>query len=99
MMARRVIVGTTSRSISTCLPLNRPRLTPVMFASGRAMLPTSPVPSGSLAATNTIGMVWVARFADAAPEFPAATMTSTGIAASSAAALANGSASGPANRQ
>jgi hypothetical protein len=60
---------------------------PVMFPLGRARLPTRPDPTGSLTASMTTGMVFVACLTATAPGVLAATITST-LSATSAAANA-----------
>jgi len=65
------------------------RLLPVMFPPGRAKLATNPLPTGSLLAVITMGMLWVAcRTARTACE-PPATITSTFRLTSSAASRAS----------
>src|SRR2546429_2853389 len=63
MMATRASSGTISFNISRYFPamLACRTVKPVMLPSGRAMLATNPLPIGSDTATNTIGMVRVAR--------------------------------------
>ena len=51
-------------------------LTPVTLPPGRARLATTPVATGSMAATNTTGIVLVAFFAGTTDGVPEATSTS-----------------------
>ncbi len=64
---------------------------PVTFPPGRAKLATSPVPTGSVTCTMTIGTVLVARFATRAAGKPTATITSTLRPTNSAASSGSGS--------
>src|SRR6516165_879969 len=65
MIANRRRPGTTSRRNSSFLPLVSDIwfARPVTLPPGLARLATRPVPIGSFAAANTIGMTAVARFA------------------------------------
>src|SRR5215472_13704896 len=78
MIANRRRPGTTSRKSSSRLAARSAAWfdRPVMLPPGRARLATRPVPSGSVATANTIGMTEVACFA-ATTEAPAVTMRST----------------------
>jgi len=62
---------------------------PVTFAPGRGRLATRPLPTGSPARGNTIGIADVACFAASAGAVPAVTMTSTLSRTNSAAISAN----------
>jgi hypothetical protein len=79
MIAKRRRPGVTSRKSSIRLPARSGAWpdSPVMLPPGRAKLSTKPVPSGSFAAPNTIGMTDVTCFAARAASFPPVTMTST----------------------
>src|SRR2546423_4988393 len=63
MSATRASCGTISFNISRYFPamLACSTVKPVMLPPGRAMLATNPLPIGSDTATNTIGIVPVAR--------------------------------------
>src|SRR5262249_49066711 len=89
-MATRVAVGATLCSISTSLPLRSVlRIeTPVMLCPGRPRLSTKPLPTGSLDAAMTIGIVAVAFCAALITGVSPATMTSTLRCTTSAASSA-----------
>ena len=78
MIANRRRAGTTSRRSSTFFPTRSGdwRDRPVTLLPGRARFATKPLPTGSNAIGNTMGMTEVARMAAATP-FPPVTMTST----------------------
>src|SRR5262245_947731 len=71
--------GTNSRESSSRLPATSAAWfdDPVTFPPGRARLATKPVPTGSPADANTIGMTDVACFAARTDAVPQVTMTST----------------------
>ena len=79
MIANRRRPGTTSRNSSSRLPARSVARVdrPVTLPPGRARLATRPVPTGSPATANTIGMADVACFAATTFAVPAVTMTST----------------------
>jgi hypothetical protein len=64
MIATRRRPGTTSRKSSSRLPASSLAKVakPVTLPAGRARLPTKPLPTGSPAVANTIGMTDVAFF-------------------------------------
>ena len=65
------------------------RLLPVMFPPGRAKLATNPLPTGSLLAVITMGMLWVACWTARTACEPPATITLTFRLMSSAASRAS----------
>ena len=79
MIANRRRPGTTSRKSSRRLPARSVVWAdrPVTLPPGRARLATRPLPTGSSASANTIGMTDVACFAARTGAAPAVTMTST----------------------
>src|SRR6516164_2474855 len=78
MIANRRRSGTTSRNSSRRLPARSVDWSdrPVMLPPGRDRLATKPLPTGSFATANTIGMTDVACFT-ASSAVPDVTMTST----------------------
>src|SRR5262249_55030481 len=90
MIANRRRSGTTSRNSSRRLPARSVDWSdrPVMLPPGRDRLATKPLPTGSFATANTIGMTDVACFA-ARSAVPDVTMTSTFSWTSSAAISTN----------
>ena len=78
MIAKRRRLGSTSRKSSIRLPASSVDWTdrPVALPPGCASEATMPLPTGSTALANTIGIVEVACFA-AATAVPTVTMTST----------------------
>src|SRR6516225_4383691 len=78
MIANRWRSGTTSQNSSRRLPARSVDWSdrPVMLPPGRDRLATKPLPTGSFATTNTIGMTDVACFT-ARSAVPDVTMTST----------------------
>src|SRR5262249_1881760 len=87
MIATRRSPGTSSRSRSSRLPARSVDRTdsPVTLPPGRARLATSPLPTGSPATENTIGIVAVACFAATISGVPEVTIISTLRRANSAA--------------
>ena len=79
MIANRRRPGTTSRKSSICLAARSVDWfdRPVTLPPGRARLATRPVPTGSPADANTIGITDVTCFAAMTFAVPAVTMTST----------------------
>ena len=87
MIATRRSPGTSSRSRSSRLPARSVDRTdsPVTLPPGRARLATSPLPTGSPAAVNTIGIAVVTCFAAVISGVPEVTIISTLRRANSAA--------------
>ena len=87
MIARRRRPGTTSRNRSRRLPATSGCCTdrPVTLPPGLGRLATRPVPTGSAAAANTMGMVDVARLAASTFAVPEVKIRSTLSRANSAA--------------
>jgi hypothetical protein len=77
--ATRATLGKASLSSSNLLPSRSVAimLSPVIFPPGRARLETSPLPTGSGAAANTMGIVALAFLAAKIALPPGVTMTST----------------------
>ena len=100
-IAARVTFGAISLSTSSHLPLKPYSnwLNPVTLPPGRAKLSTAPVPTGSIACTNTIGIVWVACCSEFKVRVAAANRTSGASAASSLASLRSRSGSSVAQRK
>ena len=75
-----VAAGSNSRSSSSrfCPTSTFKLVTPVKFPPGRFRLATRPSATGSLAVSNTIGIVAVAAFAATDEGLPPAAITVTG---------------------